>query len=224
MFDFEFVSIDFGKHIRFFYQKEVARYLETKKTLHLLSSNNERALLKADVFPYLQEELYLRHNDFDFDRHSIVIGASGTGKSKLISSMIKNLLQDNYNRLDYKVVIIDPHAAIEEDIGGLDGVRTIDFKSEEDSINMFVNGTEDILSSTESIMSIFKNIIADRYNSKLERVLRYSTHLLLEAKEFNLVTLRKLITEIEYRNKVLKEVEDFVPINIVEFLEWILMN
>ncbi len=78
-------------------------------------------------------------------------------------------------------------------------------------------GTEDILSSTESIISIFKNIIADRYNSKLERVLRYSIHLLLEVKDFNLITLRKLITEIEYRNKILKQVEDTVPINIVEF-------
>ncbi len=37
------------------------------------------------------------------------------------------------------MVIIDPHAAIEEDIGGLEGVRTIDFKTEEDSINLFIN-------------------------------------------------------------------------------------
>lgn len=136
---FEFVSIDFSTHTRFFYKKEVARYLETKKTLHLLSQEKEKSLLKADVFPYMQDELYLRHNDFDFDKHSIVIGASGTGKSKLISSMVKNLLNDNYNKPNYKVVIIDPHAAIEEDIGGLDGVRTIDFKTEEDSINLFVN-------------------------------------------------------------------------------------
>ncbi len=136
---FEFVSTDFSTHTRFFYKKEVSRYLETKKTLHLLNSNKDKALLKADVFPYLQDELYLRHNDFDFDRHSIVIGASGTGKSKLISSLVKNLLNDNYNRSNYKVVIIDPHAAIEEDIGGLDRVRTIDFKTEEDSINLFVN-------------------------------------------------------------------------------------
>ncbi len=66
-------------------------------------------------------------------------------------------------------------------------------------------------------MSIFKNIIADRYNSKLERVLRYSIHLLLVKKEFNLVSLRKLLIEIEYRNKVIKEVEDIIEPNIIEF-------
>ena len=65
----------------FFTKKKLQDIWKLKKTLHLLSSEKERALLKADVFPYLQDELYLRHNDFDFDRHSIVIGASGTRKN-----------------------------------------------------------------------------------------------------------------------------------------------
>lgn len=130
--------------------------------------------------------------------------------------MIKNLSKDIYNKLKYKIVIIDPHSAIEEDIGGLNNSSVIDFKTQESSINLFINGTKDILSSTESILSIMKNIVADRYNSKLERVLRYSIHLLLAKGEFNLVTLRKLITEIEYRNKIMKEVEE-IPINIIEF-------
>ena len=117
----------------------------------------------------------------------------GTGKSKLISSIIKKISQNNYNKLKYKVVVIDPHAAMEEDIGGLENTDVIDFKTDESSINLFANSSKDILSSTESIISIFKNIISDKYNSKLERVLRYSIHLLLENEEFNLVNLRKLL-------------------------------
>lgn len=141
----------------------------------------------------------------------------GTGKTKLISSMIKKLSQNNHNKFKYKVVVIDPHAAMEDDIGGLENTNVIDFKTDESSINLFVNSSKDILSSTESIISIFKNIIADKYNSKLERVLRYSIHLLLENEEFNLVNLRKLLIEIEYRNKVIKKVEDSVQPNIIEF-------
>ena len=141
----------------------------------------------------------------------------GTGKTKLISSMIKKLSQNNHNKFKYKVVVIDPHAAMEDDIGGLENTNVIDFKTDESSINLFVNSSKDILSSTESIISIFKNIIADKYNSKLERVLRYSIHLLLEDEEFNLVNLRKLLIEIEYRNKVIKKVEDSVQPNIIEF-------
>ena len=101
--------------------------------------------------------------------------------------MIKNLYQSSQNILKYKVIIIDPHSAIEEDIGGLKETNVIDFKTEESSIELFVNSTQDILSSTESIIGIFKNIIADRYNSKLERVLRYGINLLLTKGEFNLV-------------------------------------
>lgn len=213
----EFVSIDFGIHTRFFYQKEVARYLEIKKAINLFNSNKEKAFLEVDAFPYLQDSLYLKHNNYDFSKHSIVIGASGTGKSKMISSLIKNLSNDSQNNFKYKVVVIDPHAAMEEDIGGIEKSNVIDFKTEEASINLFMNGTDDILSSTESIMSIFKNIIADRYNSRLERVLRYSVHLLLASKKFNLVNLRKLLTEIEYRNRLIRDADEQVPINIIEF-------
>ena len=119
--------------------------------------------------------------------------------------------------MKYKVIVIDPHSAIEDDIGGLEDTDVIDFKTEESSVNLFVNSADDIISEVESIMSILKNIIADRYNSKLERVLRYSIHLLLQKENFNLVNLRKLLTEIEYRNKVIKEAEDEIAPNIIEF-------
>lgn len=214
---YKFISVDFSKHVRFFYQKSEVKYLDTKKVINVLSSDKENAILKADVFPYLQENLYLNYKNYDFAKHSIVIGASGTGKSKLISSMIKNLSLNKSNQLKYKVVVIDPHAALEDDIGGLDNTDVIDFKTEESSINLFTNSSEDIISMTESIMSIFKNIIADRYNSKLERVLRYSIHLLLEAGKFDLINLRKLLIEIEYRNKIIKEVEETIQVNIIEF-------
>ncbi len=214
---YKFISVDFDTHIRFFYKKEESRYLETKKVIKLLNSDKENAILKANVFPYLQEEMYLNLKNYDFAKHSIVIGASGTGKSKLICSMIKNLSQSNNNKLKYKVVIIDPHSAIEDDIGGLADSDVIDFKTQESSINLFINSSEDIISSTESIISIFKNIIADKYNSKLERVLRYSIHLLLQNGGFNLVNLRKLLIEIEYRNQVIRSVEDVVQPNIIEF-------
>ena len=214
---YNFISIDFSTHIRFFYQKNEAKYLDTKKVINILNGDKENAILKANVFPYLQEELYLNYKNYDFSKHSIVVGASGTGKSKLISSIIKNLSKNSYNKLKYKVIVIDPHASMEEDIGGIEDTVVIDFKEEKTSINLFDNSSEDIIAMTESIMSIFKSIIADKYNSKLERVLRFSVHILLKKGEFNLVNLRKLLIEIEYRNKVIKEVEEFIQPNIIEF-------
>lgn len=214
---YNFISIDFSTHIRFLYSKNEAKYLNPKKIINLLSSDKNNAILRADVFPYLQDELYLNYTNYDFATHSLVVGASGTGKTKLISSMIKNMSYNTQNKLNYKIVVIDPHDSIKEDIGGIDDSCVIDFKTSDKSVNLFVNSTSDILATTESIISILKNIIADRYNSKLERVLRYSIHLLLEKKEFSLVTLRKLLTEIEYRNKIIRKVEDFIAPNVIEF-------
>ena len=214
---FNFLSIDFGTHVRFFYQKNEEKYLDTKKVMNILTSDNEDAILKANVFPYLQEDLYLSYKNYDFAKHSVVIGASGTGKSKFISSLIKKVSESSQNKLKYKVIVIDPHAAIEEDIGGLPETNVIDFKTDESSVNLFANTSEDIIATTEAIISIFKNIIADRYNSKLERVLRYGIHLLLHNEEFNLVNLRKLLIEIEYRNKMIKKAEDTIQQNIIEF-------
>ena len=159
---YNFVSIDFDTHVRFFYQKNEDKYLDTKKVMNVLTSDKENAIIEADVFPYLQDKLYLNYKNYDFDKHSIVIGSSGTGKSKLICSLIKKLSQSKSNKMKYKVIVIDPHSAIEDDIGGLEDTDVIDFKTEESSVNMFVNSTDDIISEVESIMSIFKNIIADR--------------------------------------------------------------
>lgn len=80
---YKFISIDFSTHIRFFYQKSEDKYLDTKKVINTLSSDKENALLEANVFPYLQEELYLNYKNYDFERHSIVIGASRYRKIKI---------------------------------------------------------------------------------------------------------------------------------------------
>ena len=196
-----------------------AKYLDIRKSINVLSSDSENAVISADAFPYLQENLYLDYRNYDFDRHSVVIGASGTGKSKLICSIVKNLSNNINNRLKYKVVIIDPHCSIEDDIGGIPSSKVIDFKDDDDGVNLFVNSSEDILSSVESIISICKNIIADRFNAKLERVLRYSINLLLTREEFNLVNLRKLLTETKYRNTIINDANVNIRANVIEFFQ-----
>ncbi len=216
---YNFISIDFSTHVRFFYSKNEAKYLDVKKVINVLTSDKKDSIIEADVFPYLQDKLYLNYKNYDFDKHSIVIGASGTGKSKLICSLIEKLSQNKSNKMKYKVIVIDPHSAIEDDIGGLEDTNVIDFKTKESSVNLFVNSSDDIISEVESIMSIFKIIIADKYNSKLERVLRYSIHLLLQKGNFNLINLRKLLTEIEYRNKAMREAENDIAPNIIEFFK-----
>lgn len=193
--------------------KGVPKYLDVTKILHKLSTDKAKSLFKIDTYPFLQGEYYLHQRDYDFAKHSLILGSSGSGKSKLIASMVKNIIKrDGIN--NYKVVLIDPHASLESDIGGLG--KVIDFKDISNSINLF-SSDEDIISSTEILMSTLRNLFGSDYNSKLERVLRHSLYLLLGVKKFNFVRLKKLLLDTEYRNELLREAKNIVPYNVIEF-------
>ena len=208
------LSVDFEGNKRYFY-KSAPKYLEINKILHLLNTDTNNAILAVDTFPYLHGNFYLNLNNCSFDKHSIIFGASGTGKSKFISLLINNIRKNECLKQKYKIVVIDPHAALEKDIGGIG--RVIDFKNKIDSIDLFINNNKDIISSTELLLDLFKSLIADQYNSKLERVLRNSIHLLLTDESFNFSNLRKLILDLEYRNNLIRKLKYTLPISVIDF-------
>lgn len=208
------LSVDFDNNKRYFF-KSAPKYLDINKILHLLSTDINSSIFKIDTFPYLQGDFYLNQNNFSFDKHSVVLGASGTGKSKFLSLLINNIYKNSDLKQRYKIVIIDPHAALEDDIGGIS--RVIDFKTTFDSIDLFINNPDDVISSTELLLELFKSLIADQYNSKLERVLRHSIYVLLLDNSFNFSNLRKILLELEYRNFLIKKLKNKLPISIIEF-------
>lgn len=212
-----FLSIDFSKHTRFLYKKDIKKYLNIEKTVELFESDKKNSILKIDAFPYLQDDYYLNLNKFDFDKHSCIIGGSGTGKSKFLSLLVKNIYDNPNYKMKYKVVIIDPHASIEKDIGGLENTKIIDFKSRENSMDLFINSNENIISESEILLSLFKNLMASEYNSKLERVLRHSIYLLMSIEKVNFKNLRNLITDSEFRSRILKENRDILPDAVSDF-------
>jgi hypothetical protein len=157
----------------------------------------------------------LNLNSFDFNKHSLVVGGSGTGKSKMICSMISKILQNPNYRMKYKVVVIDPHCSMENDIGNLDGTEILDFKTKNSSLNLFSNSNQDVSASSELMLMLFKNLIGDNYNSKLERVLRHSISVLLYNKSLSFQNLRKLLLNVQTRNSFLNSKS--IPVNIKEF-------
>lgn len=208
------LSIDFEGNKRYFY-KSAPKYLDINKVLHLLNNDKKSSVLKIDTFPYLQGDFYLSQNSYSFDKHSIVIGSSGCGKSKFISLLIDNINKNNNLKQKYKIVVIDPHASLENDIGGIS--KVIDFKSKLDSIDLFINNSSDIISSTELLLELLKSLIADQYNSKLERVVRHSIHILLTDGAFNFSNLRRIILDLEYRNGLIKKLKYNLPISVIDF-------
>lgn len=208
------LSVDFDANKRYLY-KGVPKYLDISKILHLLKNDSNSSILKIDTFPYVQGEFYLDQNSIDFAKHSIVIGSSGCGKSKFLSLLIHNIYKNKNLRDKYKIVVIDPHASLENDIGGLG--ETVDFSDTMNSINLFMNNREDVIISTELLLSLFNSLIGSNYNSKLERVLRHSIHILLANNNFNFKSLRKLLLDIEYRNELVKELKKELPVSVIDF-------
>lgn len=208
------LSIDFDGNKRYFY-KNAPKYLDINKILHLLNTDPHSSILKIDTFPYLKGNFYLNQNSYNFDKHSIVLGSSGCGKSKFISLLINSIYKNRNLRQRYRVVVIDPHASLENDIGGIS--KVIDFKNSLDSIDLFINNSDDVISSTELLLELLKSLIADQYNSKLERVLRHSIHILLTNESFNFSNLRKLLLDLEYRNYLIKKLKYKLPISVIDF-------
>lgn len=161
--------------------------------------------------------MYLNHNSFNFDKHSIIIGSSGSGKSKFISLLINNIWKDKNLKNNYKIIVIDPHASLEYDIGGIG--KVIDFKDELNSIDLFINNDKELVSSTELMLDLLKSLFTNYYNQKLERVLRYSIYILISNSSFNFNNLRKLILDLEFRNTLIKNLSDSLPISVIGFFQ-----
>ncbi len=208
------LSIDFIKNYNILY-KSAPKYLDISKTINLFNNNTNTSLFKIETFPYLQGPYYLDLNNYNFAVHSVIFGSSGCGKSKFISNFINNLYKIPNNINNYRILLIDPHAALENEIGGIG--RVIDFKNKENSINLFQNNSEDIIVSVELLIDLFKGLITNNYNSKLERVLRHSIYLLLASNNFNFTNLRKVLLDLEYRSNLININKSQLPFSIIEF-------
>lgn len=214
-FPASFLEIKFQQQKHFQYQKLLTK-LDIKKTISLFTTESKDAIFEVDPFPYLKEENYLDLLHYDFSKHSMIVGASGSGKSKMISLMIGQLQKTPELKKQYKIVIIDPHASIEQDIGGLVGVKTIDFMHEETGISLFDSSKQNPIATTELIISLFASMLASNYNSKLERVLRFSIYLLYITNNFNFQNFRKLLLDLEYRLNVIKQTPN-IPDSVCHF-------
>ena len=204
------------KDTRFFYKKK-PKYLDIQKSLHLLKSESTNSILKVDTFPFLQGDYFLNQNEYNFDKHSLIIGGSGTGKSKLMSLLINTISNNSDYCLKYKIIVIDPHASIEDDIGGLSKSKILNFLNVNSSVDLFSSDNTDIVASTEMIISLFKTLIADQYNSKIERLLRYVAYILLAKKDFSFLNIRKLVLDTDFRVSLVKELTPILPDPVIDF-------
>jgi hypothetical protein len=213
-FPAKLLAISFANNTRYL-KKSVPKYLDIEKALHMLSSENLDALFAADTFPYLSHDYYLNLTSYDFDKHSFIIGASGSGKSKLISLLVDRLDRTAL-KMNYRVVVIDPHAALAEDFGRIPEHKIITF-GKQDSAELFPGAGTNLTSATELTATLFKSVLGDQFNPRLDRLLRFSLFTLLTAQVMSLENLKRFLTDIEYRTQIIEHTEGYVPQNVIKF-------
>jgi energy-coupling factor transporter ATP-binding protein EcfA2 len=149
-------------------------------------------------------------SSYDFNRHSLIVGQSGSGKTYLLKLMIEDILKKQSD--DYGVVLIDPHANLSKMIASKDS-ENIDFINTK--TNLFINIGQPVL-STELTMDLLSTVLNIHQNPNLKRVLKYSLNTLFSINKMSLDNLKKILTDSIFRKELLKEVEDS---NNLQFFE-----
>ena len=209
----QLLAVNFAANTHYL-KKTIPRYLNIEKSVHMLTSENVNALFEVDTFPYFAKPYYLNLTSYEFDKHSFIIGASGSGKSKFISLLVDRLRKTSAIAMNYRVIVIDPHASLAEDFEHIQEKKVINFG--EESTELFSGTSSDISAATELTGTLLKSLMTNA-NAKTDRLLRFSLYVLFTAQTMSLGNLKRFLTEIELRNQILDHVKEFVPENIIHF-------
>src|SRR5581483_5759713 len=150
----------------------------------------------------------------DRRKHTYIIGKTGAGKSTLIANMAIDDI-----RKDRGIGIIDPHGDLSEIILDYIPNRRINdviylepFDTQRPfSLNVLEvrnKQQKDLVSS--GIVSIFYKIYGDSWGPRLEYILRNVILTLLETPGATLVDILRLLTDVNFRKKVVDQMQDKV--------------
>jgi hypothetical protein len=209
------MKINFDENSRYL-KKEFPKYINIEKALPVLSPTDNNALLAVNTFPYFANDYYLNLLDYEFDKHSFIIGASGSGKSKFIELLVDRIAKSPIKQ-NYRVLVIDPHASLGDDMQSIDDSQIIDFSGDSAPELFGDSAKTDVSASTELTTTLMKSLLADQFNPKVERVLRFSLYVLFVAQTMSLGFLKRFLTELELRNQIMQHVSGSVPPNIEQF-------
>lgn len=196
-------------------KKSIPLYLKIDETAKLFSHNGEDDFLKVFGFPHFTNSLYLPLKKFEFGKHSLIVGQTGVGKSKFIELLVKNIPKHNLQD-EYVVVIIDPHASLSSQFLNMEQ-KKITFDFIQSACDLFPVSSEPKI-ATELTILLFKTLLKDQFNSKTERVLKYTVYVLFLQNQMSLNTLKKFLIELEFRKQIvnsLGEANDY----LVHFFE-----
>jgi len=142
----------------------------------------------SSQYPVFEETgMTLGVDNFDFFQHTLIVGASGTGKSKALYAMLKAI--EAKQKEDVRFVIIDPHGEFLKVFPNEKIVNLIDNYIEP----LDVGGVKTPL-MTQLIAQLLSSAIGQE-NKYSERVLFYAVHLLSAIDKMDLRNVSLLLTD-----------------------------
>jgi len=153
-------------------------------------------------------------------RHVYILGATGTGKSTMLLSMVEQDLKNNKG-----LCLIDPHGDLTEQVLSIIPKERIPdvvyFNPDDISYPMGINllqltpglNSEDAIREkefiAESIISVFNKIYTEKYSGpRMEYILRNTIHTAFTVPDATLFTVYKLLINTSYRKGVVRGLTD----------------
>lgn len=198
----KFLSIDFGQMVQY-KMKSVPDYVNIQKCVPLLSDTARGAIARVLGFPYFHEPKYLQLDRMGYDRHSVVLGQTGTGKSKYLTRFMQEFERQGFDA-DTTIVVLDPHAVLYTDFSDSPTRVNVDFVHT--ACQLFAHIGEPNISSELTIL-LFKSLLGEQFNPKMERVLKYALYSLFASNTMGLATLQALLTDVAQRKAILDHPE-----------------
>lgn len=162
----------------------------------------------------------------DRRRHLYVVGKSGTGKSKMLELLINNDIQAGHG-----VGVLDPHGDLVDNI--LDYIPkermkdVVYFNPADSEFPVAFNPLEAVepdfrIRVAIGFVDIFKKLFGSNWTPRLEHVLRYTTLALLDSPNTTVLSILKMLSDKNYRQKIVSNIQDSVIKNfwVNEFAAW----
>ncbi len=207
-------------------------YTSTTKTENLSKLHSRELPAPLSLKQQTESDIYFAKNTYggtetkiglttdERRRHVYVIGATGTGKSTMLLSMIQQDILNNKG-----LCVIDPHGdLIEQILSVIPRERIPDvvyFNPDDISFPMGINlleltpglSSEDAIREkefiAESIISVFHKIYTDKYSGpRMEYILRNTIHTAFTIPDATLFTVYKLLINTGYRKGVVRNLKD----------------
>lgn len=207
-------------------------FTSTTKTENLAKLHSKELPAPLSLKQHTKCDLYFAQNTYggtdtpigltedERRRHVYILGATGTGKSTMLLSMIKQDIDHNKG-----LAVVDPHGDLTDQIISVipkECVKDVVFFNPDDisypmGINLLeltpgLSDEESIREKefiAESIISVFHKIYTDKYSGpRMEYILRNTIHTAFTVPDATLFTIYKLLINTNFRKSVTKNLTD----------------